>query len=592
MPGRSVGVCRNAPASAAPASGDGPPVLAGRRRRALAVFPTATVVLFVAPVALGLGATLAPALGYFPALGGTVLSLAPLRTVLADPAVPAAAGISLVSGVGSTALALLLVIGFLAAWHDSVWVRVARRLLSPLLAIPHAAAAVGLAFLIAPSGWLARLLSPWATGWDRPPDLLVVQDPWGLALLAGLTVKEIPFLLLIALSALGQLDTPAQLRMARSLGYRPTTAWIKVVLPQLVPHLRLPVCAVLAYGLSTVDMAMILGPSTPPTLSVLVLRWAQDPDLGFRFLAAAGAIAQLGLVAVAIGLWLLAVRLYLKGSVGRWTDGLRGRSDRLLKTGAMTALVAVLTTAFLGLVALGLWSAAGRWRYPDPWPTAWSVDPWGRAMAGLDDAVATTIMVGIASVAIGLVLVVGCLEHERRTGRRAGPWALWILYAPLLVPQVTFLFGLQLVLVAARLDGTWTALILSHLLFVVPYLFLALAEPWRRLDPRLRAAAATLGLGPFRALAYVIAPVLLRPILVAAAIGFSVSAAQYLPTLFAGAGRLTTLTVEVVGLARGADRRVVGAAAFLQAMLPLAVFAIAVAAPRLVYRNRRALRRW
>lgn len=580
-----------AAAAAGPGS-SGPVVWAARRRRALAAFPIATVTLFVAPVALGVGATLAPALGYFPALGGATVSLGPLATVVANPALPAAVGISLVSGVGSTALALLLVIGFLAAWHDSVWVRAARRLLSPLLAIPHAAAAVGLAFLIAPSGWLARLVSPWATGWERPPDLLVVQDPWGLALLAGLTVKEIPFLLLIALSALGQLDTPAQLRMARSLGYRPSTAWFKVVLPQLVPHLRLPVCAVLAYGLSTVDMAMILGPSTPPSLAVLVLRWAQDPDLGFRFQAAAGAMVQLGLVVAAIGLWLLAVRLYLKGSAGRWTDGGRGRSDRLLKGGAMTALVLVLTTALLGLVALVLWSLAGRWRYPAPWPTAWSVDPWMRGMAGLDDAIVTTLVVGIASVAIGLALVVGCLEHERRTGRPVGPGALWILYAPLLVPQVTFLFGLQLLFVAARLDGTWTALIFSHLLFVVPYLFLALAEPWRRLDPRLRAAAATLGVGPWRTLAWVVIPVLLRPILVAAAIGFSVSAAQYLPTLFAGAGRLTTLTVEVVGLAQGADRRVVGAVAFLQAALPLLVFAIAVVMPRLVYRNRRALRQW
>ena len=34
----------------------------------------------------------------------------------------------------------------------------------------------------------------------------------------------------------------------------------------------------LAYGLSVVDMAMILGPNTPPTLAVLIWRWLADPD--------------------------------------------------------------------------------------------------------------------------------------------------------------------------------------------------------------------------------------------------------------------------------------------------------------------------
>ena len=47
----------------------------------------------------------------------------------------------------------------------------------PLLAVPHLALAVGLAFLIAPSGWLVRLIAPWAAGWQTPPDVLLVQDP-------------------------------------------------------------------------------------------------------------------------------------------------------------------------------------------------------------------------------------------------------------------------------------------------------------------------------------------------------------------------------------------------------------------------------
>ncbi|HBF48669.1 MAG TPA: hypothetical protein DDW91_20435, partial [Shewanella frigidimarina] len=39
----------------------------------------------------------------------------------------------------------------------------------------------------------------------------------------------------------------AQHKVALSLGYCPMTAFFKVVLPSLYPHLRLPILAVLAY---------------------------------------------------------------------------------------------------------------------------------------------------------------------------------------------------------------------------------------------------------------------------------------------------------------------------------------------------------
>jgi putative thiamine transport system permease protein len=74
-------------------------------------------------------------------------------------------------------------------------------------------------------------------------------------------------------------------------------------------------------------------------------------------------------------------------------------------------------------------------------------------------------------------------------------------------------------------------------------------------------------------------PLLLRPICIALAVGFAVSVAQYLPTLFAGGGRYATLTTEAVALSAGADRRVIGVYASAQALMPLLPFALALAAP-------------
>ena len=46
----------------------------------------------------------------------------------------------------------------------------------------------------------------------------------------------------------------------------------------LYRQIRLPLYAVLAFALSVVDMALVLGPSAPPVLAVQVLRWLTDPD--------------------------------------------------------------------------------------------------------------------------------------------------------------------------------------------------------------------------------------------------------------------------------------------------------------------------
>ncbi|MGH6949204.1 MAG: ABC transporter permease, partial [Kiloniellales bacterium] len=271
----------------------------------LRFLPAVTLALFLAPVLAGLAGTVLPAFGYLPALGGDRPRLDAFARLAAAPGLATALRLTLVSGLAGTLAAVALTLGLLAACHQRpIFLRL-RALLAPLLALPHAAVAIGLAFLIAPSGWIVRLLSPWATGWSLPPALPLLPDPWGLGLALGLVLKETPFLLLVAIAALTRIDSERRVAIARSLGYGSTVAWFKTVLPALYPQLRLPIYAVLAYALSTVDMAIVLGPTTPPPFAVQVLRWFYDPDLSLRFVAAAGALLQLLLVLAAILAWRL-----------------------------------------------------------------------------------------------------------------------------------------------------------------------------------------------------------------------------------------------------------------------------------------------
>lgn len=554
----------------------------------LRLAPALIIALLVLPVGAGLVMVLLPAFGYLPALGGHSASVAPWQALFAQPGLGRSVAVSFASGLVSTAMALMMVVLFLAASRGTWLDRGIRRLVSPLLAIPHAAVAFGFAFLIAPSGLVARLLSPSLTGWERPPDALIVNDPWGLSLIAGLVLKEMPFLLLMSLAALPQLQVDKRLMLARSLGYSPTLAWLKTVLPSLYPLIRLPVYAVIAYATSVVDMALILGPTLPPTLSVSILNWFNDPDITRRFMASAAAVLQLGVTLAALLCWWLLEQLTRLLTQNWLTNGGRRQGEAVLRVVGRSALLLSSMTALAALVGLGLFSLAGFWRFPELLPQMLTLDHWQRSAPMIAKPLLNTALIGLISTALATALVVATLENEHRQHRQPKR-ALWLLYLPLIVPQIAFLFGLIVAAESLGIRPQLGLVIAGHLLFVLPYVYLSLAEAYRRLDPRWLQVARSLGVSRNAAFWRVRLPLLLAPLLTAFAVGLAISIGQYLPTQLLGAGRVTTVTTEAVALASGNNRRLIGVWALVQAGLPLVGFMLALALPRLLGARRREL---
>ncbi|MFT6104963.1 MAG: putative thiamine transport system permease protein, partial [Paracoccaceae bacterium] len=189
-----------------------------------------------------------------------------------------------------------------------------------------------------------------------------------------------------------------------------------------------------------------------------------------------------------------------------------------------------------------------------------------------------------------LVLTLGCLEAEHRFGLRLGPGGVFLLYVPLLVPQTAFLPGLQTLMLSAGFEVGRGPVILAHLVFVLPYVFLSLGDPFRAWDTRFGTIASALGAGPDRVLWAVRLPMLLAPLLTAFAVGFAVSVGQYLPTLLVGGGRVATLTTEAVSLAAGGDRRAIGVFGLMQTVAAFVPFLIAVVVPPLVWRHKGGMR--
>ncbi len=515
------------------------------------------------------------------ALAGALDPLA-WGSLFADAALAPSLGLALWVGGASTLLSLGLTLWLVPQLHGSpAWARL-ERALGGVLAIPHAAFAVGLALLLMPSGLIARLVAPLA-GWHAPPDIATVQDPRGLALIAALVLKEVPFLLWNVAAQLRPVAKNAQLRQqlqtGQTMGYPAASVWWRVLWPQLLPRLALPLLAVWAYGLTVVDMALVLGPTRPPTLGVLAWQWLLDADAAINRQGAAAAlllaaVTGLGALAAAVAWRLLQPVLRAREVRGDRPPARPAGSSApalalaLAKAGAAAYGVAILLLLFV--------SVASVWSFPALWPQQVSLASWGAVAAGLR-SVGTTAGLALASAATGVVLAIAWMETTPEAwDRRAAP----LVFAPMLLPGVLLVVGLYRLALELQIDGSLTGLWLAHSLYTAPYALVALAPAYRSFDARYAHTALALGRSRLAFLRRVKWPMLLPPIASAAAIGFAVSVTQYLSTQFVGAGRYATVTTEALTLASGGQRGTMAAFALLQALLPALAFAAAWALGR------------
>ena len=269
---------------------------------------------------------------------------------------------------------------------------------------------------------------------------------------------------------------------------------MKAILPQVYPQVRLPIYAVMAFSLSVVDVALILGPANPPTLAVLAVRWFADADIGFYFPAAAAATLLL----------LRSSPWWLHGYAGervlaplgrRWiARGARGASSAAA-AGAATAAFDGGVRA-VGLLRSSEWrcgrlprSGAFPLRCPrDGRSTLDAASGWpgraGRPYAG-DRHRRHRHCAGAGARLPG--------ERKSRPSARPARARCGSSTCPLLVPQVAFLFGAQVLLVRAHFDGTLAAVVWAHLCSCC----LISSCRWRTrgaaLDPRYARTAASLG---------------------------------------------------------------------------------------------------
>ena len=495
---------------------------------------------------------LAMAVIYLPILPAGTMLLAPAfsltnwQRLLNDPQLPQAAVATLVSTLIATLGALfiaLLLVSLL--WPGKRWRRLTTRL-PWLLAIPHVAFATGALLLFAEGGLFYQVCTVCSPPFDR----------YGAGLGLTLAVKESAFVLWAIYAVLPEKRLAQQKIVLQTLGYGrfQTLSWL--ILPAIAPVLGAVMLAVLAWSLSVVDVAIVLGPGNPPTLAVLAWQWLSQGDaqqqakgtlLCLLLLLLLAALAALG-----YGLWKAWVRTLAD------LTGTRPRSQRVLPERALSGFLPACGVLYAAVLLM---------------------------LAQRDDVgpVGSSLSFGLLSSLTGLVVGLLWLEWGPQRG------TLWV-WLPLALPALPLVIGQYAIALHLGIDGHYAAVLWSHLLWVLPWMLLVLQPAWRRIDPRLILTARTLGWRRTKIFLLLKCPLLVRPALLAFATGFSVSMAQYMPTLWLGAGRFATLTTETVALSSGGSIPILANRALGLLLVTGTVFGLAALLSRLVGRYRQGLR--
>ncbi len=491
------------------------------------------------------------------------------RALLAHPQLFPALFLSMFTGLAATLTALLLTLIILAGFQGTaLWHRL-QACAAAGLAVPHLAFAIGFGFLIMPSGLLARL----ASGDASPPAWITVQDPWGLSLTAALAVKEIPFLLTAAFAALFRGDAARLMdqhaRAAASLGHGKGSIFLRIIMPQLLAQLRWPLVIVFVYGATVVDMALVLGPTQPPTFAVVAWHALNDVEPAANRMGLAATLLLTAILAMAI----LTVHGLLHASRDMQRRFLTAGPSALPAPRIGAGIIAVIISALLLLSIFLLLplSAAPRWPWPGILPPLTGGTAWA-TLAASPAPLLLSLGLSLAVSAVSILIAVLWLETQPEARDR---WLLWLALLSLAVPQLAVAGGQYRLFLDVGLGGKLAGLFLAHLSLALAYVMIVLSGPYRGFDGRYMKAARALHASPASALIRVKLPLLKAPLLTASAIGFAVSIVQYVPAQLIAAGRFATLPMEAVTLSSGGSRPLTAAYALALTLPPLAAFLLA-----------------
>ena len=160
------------------------------------------------------------------------------------------------------------------------------------------------------------------------------------------------------------------------------------------------------------------------------------------------------------------------------------------------------------------------------------------------DALYYTILIALLAAAIstivGTITAIGI--HKMRQGKVRG--------LPVLNPDIVTGVALMSLYVFIKLEFGFTTMLLSHIVFDIPYVILSVLPKLKQLPANIEDAAMDLGATPWYALRKVVLPQIKPGIISGMLIAFTMSIDDFVISFFTTGNGVTNLAIEVYSMTR------------------------------------------
>ena len=167
-------------------------------------------------------------------------------------------------------------------------------------------------------------------------------------------------------------------------------------------------------------------------------------------------------------------------------------------------------------------------------------------MSALYYTLLVAILSSVIATIIGTISAIGINKMKTKPRKLL----LNINYLPVLNPDIVTAVALMSLFAFVNIEFGFTTMLLSHIMFSIPYVILSVMPKIRSLDPNLADAAMDLGCTPTYALRKVILPQIKPGIISGFLMAFTMSIDDFIISFFNTGNGVSNLSIEIYGMAR------------------------------------------
>ncbi|WP_326910307.1 ABC transporter permease [Sedimentibacter sp. MB31-C6] len=174
-------------------------------------------------------------------------------------------------------------------------------------------------------------------------------------------------------------------------------------------------------------------------------------------------------------------------------------------------------------------------------------------------AVYYTISIAIISAIISTILgTIAAIGINSMKGKKKS-MILNINYLPVVNPDIVTGISLMILYISFNIDFGFNTMLISHIVFSIPYVILSILPKLKQLDVNMTEAAMDLGATPMYALRKVIIPEIKPGIVTGFLMAFTLSIDDFIISYFTKGEGVTNLSIVIYSMARRGVRPTINA---------------------------------